>query len=65
MQKKQTDLDHYWGLLGDASVAVCKFGTDANPFVERIKEITDIVWRTQSRAEELPSDTKPALINTL
>ncbi len=64
LHKKQSDLDHFWGLVGDAGVALGKFGTDAKPFVDRIKEITDIVWRTQSRAEELPSDTKPALLES-
>lgn len=58
MHKKQSDLDRYWGLIGDAGVVLGKFGSDAKPIVERIKEITEIVWRTQSRAEELPSDTK-------
>jgi len=62
LHKKQSDLDHFWGLVGDAGVALGKFGDDAKPFVDRIKEITNIVWRTQSRAEELPSDTKPALL---
>ncbi|MCP4553343.1 MAG: hypothetical protein GY834_15175 [Bacteroidetes bacterium] len=64
LHKKQSDLDHFWGLVGDAGVALGKFGNDAKPFVERIKEITDIVWRTQSRAEELPSDARPALLES-
>jgi len=64
LHKKQSDLDHYWGLVGDAGVALGKFGTDAKPFVDRIKEVTNIVWRTQSRAEELPSDSKPALLSS-
>ena len=64
LHKKQSDLDHFWGLVGDAGVALGKFGKDAKPFVDRIKEITDIVWRTQSRAEELPSDAKPALLES-
>lgn len=64
LHKKQSDLDHFWGLVGDAGVALGKFGEDAKPFVEMIKDITDIVWRTQSRAEELPSDTKPALLES-
>lgn len=34
-----------------------KFGEDVKPIVSRIKEIMDIVWRAQSRAEELPSNT--------
>ena len=64
LHKKQSDLDHYWGLVGDAGVVLGKFGKDAKPFVDRIKEITNIVWRTQSRAEELPSDSKPALLSS-
>ena len=64
MHKKQSDLDRYWGLIGDAGVILGKFGKDAKPFVARIKEITEIVWRTQSRAEELPSDTKAPLISS-
>lgn len=64
LHKKQSDLDHFWGLVGDAGVAIGKFGKDAKPFVDRIKEITNIVWRTQSRAEELPSDSEPPALLT-
>lgn len=55
LHKKISDLDHFWGLIGDAGVALGKFGKDAKPIVERMQEIAQIVWRTQSRAEELPS----------
>jgi hypothetical protein len=55
LHKKVSDLDKFWGLVGDAGVVLGKFGKDAKPIVDRIKEISDIVWRTQSRAEELPS----------
>lgn len=58
MHKKVSDLDRFWGLIGDAGVVVGKLGKDAKPVVDRIREIADIVWRTQSRAEELPSGTK-------
>lgn len=58
LHKKGSDLDKFWGLIGDAGVAIGKFGKDAKPFVDRIREITGIVWRTQSAAEELPSGTK-------
>jgi len=57
LHKKMSDLDRFWGLIGDAGVAVGKFGDDVKPIVDRIKEITEIVWRTQARAEELPSDS--------
>lgn len=63
MHKKMSDVDRFWGLIGDAGVVLGKFGKDSKPFVDRMKEISDIVWRTQSRAEELPSNTpSPTLI---
>ncbi|MBI4826866.1 MAG: hypothetical protein HY807_10680 [Nitrospirae bacterium] len=46
------------------SFAGSKFGDDAKPFVDRIREIADIVWRTQARAEELPSSTPTPLITS-
>lgn len=62
LHKKVSDVDRFWGLVGDAGVVVGKFGKDAKPFVDRIREIADIVWRTQSRAEELPSDSESPLL---
>ena len=35
---------------------------DAKSLFDRIIEITNIVWRTQSKAEELPTGTKPPLL---
>nr|VFK62003.1 MAG: hypothetical protein BECKTUN1418D_GA0071000_11661 [Candidatus Kentron sp. TUN] len=63
LHKKVSDLDHLWGLVGDAGVVFGKFGESAKPFVDRIREIANITWRTQSRAEELPSDTPMSLIS--
>lgn len=57
IHKKVSDLDRFWGLIGDAGVVAGKLGNDAKPIVDRIREIADIVWQTQSRAEELPSGT--------
>lgn len=65
LHKKMSDIDAFWGLVGDAGVAIGKFGKDAKPFVDRIREITDIVWRTQSRAEELPSGTPTPLLENI
>lgn len=62
LHKKVSDLDRFWGLIGDAGVVLGKLGKDAKPIVDRIKEIADIVWQTQSRAEELPSGTRPPLL---
>lgn len=64
LHKKVSDLDRFWGLIGDAGVVIAKFGNDAKPIVDRIKEIADIVWRTQSRSEELPSGTTIPFLNS-
>lgn len=62
MHKKVSDLDRFWGLIGDAGVVLGKLGKDAKPIVDRIKEVADIVWQTQSRAEELPSGSRTPLL---
>jgi hypothetical protein len=63
LHKKVSDLDRFWGLIGDAGVVAGKLGKDAKPFVDRVRELTSITWRTQARAEELPSGTKPPLLD--
>ncbi len=62
LHKKVSDLDRFWGMIGDAGVVLRKLGEDAKPIVDRVKEITEIVWRTQARTEELPSDSQNPLI---
>lgn len=62
LHKRVSDLDKFWGLIGDAGVVLGKFGNNAKPLVDRIKEIAEIVWQTQSRAEELPSGTPIPLL---
>lgn len=62
VHKKVSDLDRFWGLVGDAGVALRKFGEDAKPIVDRVREITQIIWGAQAKAEGLPaSDTIPLL----
>jgi hypothetical protein len=63
LHKKMTSLDKLWGLIGEAGVALGKFGKDAKPLVDRIREIAQITWRTQARAEELPSGTPFPLLS--
>jgi len=63
LHKRVSSLDKFWGLIGEAGVALGKFGKDAKPLVDRIKEITQIVWATQARAEELPSGTSLPLLS--
>jgi len=62
IHKRVSDLDRFWGMVGDAGVVLGKFGKDAKPIVDRIRELAQIVWKTQARAEELPSDSKNPMI---
>lgn len=62
LHKKMSNIDQFWGLIGDAGVALGKLGDDAKPFDDRIREIVDIIWRVQSIAEELPSGSSQPLL---
>ncbi|MBL7969734.1 MAG: hypothetical protein JNK09_22220 [Prolixibacteraceae bacterium] len=64
LHKKMSSIDKFWGLVGDAGIALGKFGNDAKPFVDRITEIAQIIWRTQANAEELPSGTSLPLLKS-
>jgi hypothetical protein len=56
LHKKVSDLDRFWGFLVDASIVLKKVGENAKPIVDCVREILDIIWRIQARAEELPSN---------
>ncbi|SRR6266436_6285566 len=64
IHKRLSDLDRFYGLMGEAGVALGKFGNDAKPFVDRIREIVQIVWRAQANAEQLPASARPAALTT-
>lgn len=57
LHKRVSDLDRFWGMVGDAGVVLGKLGTDSKPIVDRVKEVAEIVWKTQARTEELPSNS--------
>lgn len=62
LHKRVSDLDRFWGLVGDAGVVLGKLGSDAKPIVDRIREIAEIVWKTQARTEELPSNSQNPML---
>jgi len=64
LHKKISDLDRFWGLIGDAGVVLGKLGKDAKPIVDRIREIAGIVWQTQARSEELPTGSSLPSVGT-
>ncbi len=63
LHKKMASLAKLWDLIGDAGVVLGKFGKDAKPIVDRIREIAQIAWRTQARSEELPTGTTLPLLS--
>ncbi|MDP3979146.1 MAG: hypothetical protein Q8P85_14340 [Pseudomonas sp.] len=60
--KRVSDLDRFWGLVGDAGVVLGKLGKDAKPIVDRVREVAEIVWKTQARTEELPSGAQNPML---
>lgn len=64
VHKQVSDLDRFWGMVGDAGVVAKKLGEDAKPIVDRIREVANILWKAQAKAESLPSDaSNPVLID--
>lgn len=63
LNKKVSDLSHFYGLMGDFGVAVGKLGTDAKPFTDRIREVIGIAWKAQARAEQLPSSAENPMLS--
>ncbi len=53
LHKNESNLDKFWGLIGDAGVVLGKFGEDAKPFFDRVNDIIRIVCKVQAKAEGL------------
>ncbi len=62
LHKKMSSLDKFWGLMGEAGVAMGKLGEDAKPFVDRVVGIVNAAWRVQANAEQLQSGLKMPLL---
>ena len=43
LHKKTSDIDRFWGFLGEAGIAMRKFGEDLKPISERVLELGTIV----------------------
>jgi hypothetical protein len=41
--RKTNDIDRFWGFLGEAGIAMRKFGDDLQPISERVLELSSIV----------------------
>jgi len=43
LHKKTSDIDRFWGFLGEAGISMRKFGEDLKPISERVLELSTIV----------------------
>lgn len=59
LHKATSDLDRFWGFIGEAGVAIGKFGNDIKPLVDRINELAKIVWKTIVLKETLLNNHMP------
>ena len=65
LNSKMSSLDVFWGMLGEAGVALGKFGNDIKPLTDRVAEILKIVFRTEGRAAGLPPGKEKPLLSTI
>lgn len=62
LHKNTSDLDRFWGFIGEAGIVIGKFGNDIKPLVDRIRELAEIVWKTISIKEKLLGKGSPIMI---
>ena len=43
LRRKTNDIDRFWGFIGEAGIAMRKFGEDLAPISERVLELGGIV----------------------
>ena len=63
LHKKISDLDRFWGMIGDASVVLKIVGENATPIIQHVKTIMEVVWKAQTKANHLPEGTKLPLLS--
>lgn len=72
LHKDTSDIDRFWGFIGEAGVVARKFGEDMKPITDRVRELCGIVFRVIMIKEgihhlpdissqfSLPTSTSPA-----
>jgi hypothetical protein len=51
LHRKTTDIDRFWGFLGEAAIAMRKFGQDIKPVSDRVLELAAVITATIFRKE--------------
>ena len=54
LHKQMSDMDRFYAMFVEMSVAARKVGTNLKPIVDRVRELTQIAYDVQIRAEGLP-----------
>jgi hypothetical protein len=57
LHKKTSDIDRFWGFLGEAGITMRKYGADLDPISDRVLELADItlgVIRAKEGIRSLP-----------
>jgi len=62
LHKRESDVDKFYAFAGDMFVLVKKGGEAAQPWLECVKEVLQIVWNAQTNAYGLPSNTPMDLL---
>lgn len=59
LNKKTSDLDLFWSFIGESGIVIGKFGKDVKPFVDRIRELSEIVGKVIRIQEKLLPSYSP------
>ncbi len=51
LHRKTTDIDRFWGFLGEAAIAMRKYGEDLKPVADRVLELSALITATIFRKE--------------
>jgi hypothetical protein len=62
LHKKTSDLDSFWRFIGEAGIAIGRFGNDIKPFVDRVRELSDIIGKAIKITEKLLPSYSPMML---
>lgn len=57
LEHRLSDLDRIWGLVGEARTIESRYGDAGSLIVELLREIVEIGWQAQARAEGVSAET--------
>ena len=61
LHKHTSDMDRFWGFIGEAGLVIGKFGNDIKPFIDRVRELSSIILKVVAIKEGLLDNQMPIL----